>query len=601
MSDSATGEAALEHGEKQEFHQVNNNLNTDSDTEAVTARGVEADNIPSGYWYSYRFLGTFSSIVLLAASLFVNFNLPASAITVINEDLGSSPSYIWITDASTVVTCIGLLIVGRLSDIVGRRYFLIGGQVFGVVGSAICAKATSINMLIAGATIYGVATTTQLTFPFIVHEIVPNKHRGIAQAIITALVTPFAGFGAIIARELIEYSSFGWRWCYMINVIFNAVTLVLLLLCYFPPNLNQLHTKWTWKDELKKLDYGGILIFTAMSVLILVALNWGGSTYPWTDAHVLAPLIIGCVLAPVFALYETYVPLTQPILPVKLLKNRAYVAIVIVACIGQMAYFALAILWPEQISNLYTTDNITIGWMSLTSGLSLIVGEVIFGVLMKPLGHTRIQLIISTCTLFVFLAALGGTTHKNQNYAIVFTTMAGFFSGWLDIVTSVANGLVNEPGDLGLANGFLGSMKQLVGTIAVSIYVSILSNRFAVNFPKDVSEAALNAGLPESSLAATFAALTNGTAAALDAVPGMTPAIEAAVAQGTKTAWASTFTTVYYSSLAFTGVAVIAACFSSDIDKYMTSYVSRRIAGTQAMDVPAELTFKNGHLTDDDN
>ncbi|CAK7222292.1 hypothetical protein SCUCBS95973_004793 [Sporothrix curviconia] len=598
-SEAPRVEAALENGEKSEFDQISK-ANTDSDQEAVNARGVQADNIPAGYWRSYRFLGSFMSIVLLAASLFVNFNLPASAITVINEDLGYSPAYIWISDASTVVTCIGLLVVGRLSDIVGRRYFLIGGQVFGIVGSAIMAKATSINMLVAGAVIYGVATTTQLTFPFVIHELVPNKHRGTAQAIITLLVTPFAGFGSIIARELIEYSALGWRWCYLINVIFNAVTFVLLIFCYFPPALHDLHTKWTWKTELKKLDYGGIVIFTGISVLILLALNWGGSTYAWTDKHVLAPLIIGCVLVPIFGLYEAYMPLEQPILPIKLLKNRAYLAIVVVACIGQMAYFALSILWPEQITYLYSTDNITIGWMSLTSGLSLIVGEVIFGTLLKVIGHTRIQLIASTCTLFVFLAALGGTTHKSQNYALVFTTMAGFFSGWLDIVTSVANGLVNEPGDLGLANGFLGSMKQLVGTIAVSIYVSILSNRYDVNYPKDVTAAALSAGLPESSLADAFAALTNGTAAALDAVPGMTPAIEEAIAAGTKDAWANTFSTVYYASLAFTGVAIIASVFSTDIDKHMNGYVSRRIGGTQAMDVPVELTIKNAHMSDSD-
>ncbi|CAK7207711.1 hypothetical protein SEUCBS139899_010522 [Sporothrix eucalyptigena] len=596
-SEAPRVEAALENGEKTEYDQISKS-NTEGDTEAVTARGVQSDNIPAGYWRSYRFLGSFASVVLLATSLFVNFNLPASAITVINEDLGYSPAYIWISDASTVVTCIGMLIVGRLSDIVGRRYFLIGGQLFGITGSAIMAKATSINMLVAGAVIYGVATTTQLTFPFIIHELVPNKHRGTAQAIVTALVLPFAGFGSIIARELIQNTALGWRWCYMLNVIFNTVTFILLIFCYFPPALIDLHTKWTWKTEIKKLDYGGMIIFTGLSVLILLALNWGGSTYAWTDAHVLAPLIIGCLLVPIFGLYETYMPLEQPILPVKLLKNRAYVAIVVVACIGQMSYFALAILWPEQIEYLYTTDNITIGWMSLTSGIALIIGEVIFGTLLKVIGHTRIQLIVSTCALFVFLAALGGTTHKNQNYPLVFTTMAGFFSGWLDIVTSVANGLVNEPGDLGLANGFLGSMKQLVGTIAVSVYVAILSNRYAVNYPKDVTAAALAAGLPESSLADTFAALTNGTAAALDAVPGMTTAIEEAITAGTKTAWASTFTTVYYSSLAFTGLAVIASVFSTDIDNHLNGYVSRRINGTEAMDVPVELTIRNAHLSD---
>lgn len=58
--------------------------------------------------------------------------------------------------------------------------------------------------------------------------------------------------------------------------------------------------------------------------------------------------------------------------------------------------------------------------------------------------------------------------------------MAGFVSGWLDIVASVANGLVTEPGDLGLANGFLGSMKQLIGTIASTSPLPLFIPRFTV-------------------------------------------------------------------------------------------------------------------------
>lgn len=47
-----------------------------------------------------------------------------------------------------------------------------------------------------------------------------------------------------------------------------------------------------------------------------------------------------------------------------------------------------------------------------------------------------------------------------------FTSLAGFFTGWLEIVCLVANGLVNKPSDLGLANGFLGSVRQTAGVIA---------------------------------------------------------------------------------------------------------------------------------------
>ena len=105
-----------------------------------------------------------------------------------------------------------MLLVGRLGDIIGRRYFLIGGQLLGVIASVVSAKATTINMLIAGSVIQGFAATAQLTFPYVIQELVPNKHRGHAQAVMIVGVLPFAGFGPVIARTLIERTVLGWRY-----------------------------------------------------------------------------------------------------------------------------------------------------------------------------------------------------------------------------------------------------------------------------------------------------------------------------------------------------------------------------------------------------
>lgn len=268
-------DARIEEGEKPAVEHapvVHAEDHTD-DVEAPEARGVEADNIPDAYWWSFRFLGSCASVVLLAVSLYISFSLPASAITVINASLGPSPAYIWISDAGGIICGVGLLIVGRVGDIVGRRYFLIGGQVVGVIGCIICAKATSINMLIAGSAIYGVASTTQLTFPYIIQELVPNKYRGVVQGAMIVGVLPFAGFGSLIAREFINNPNLGWRWCYWLNVVFNGAALILLTLCYFPPTLHQMHATLTWQKELKKLDWGGMFFFTVGQVLILLALS----------------------------------------------------------------------------------------------------------------------------------------------------------------------------------------------------------------------------------------------------------------------------------------------------------------------------------------
>lgn len=109
------------------------------------------------------------------------------------------------------MTGVGLLLVGRLGDIIGRRYFLLGGQVLGVVSSVVSAKATSVNMLIAGSVIQGFSATAQLTFPYVIQELVPNKHRGYAQAVMIVAVLPFAGFGPVITRSLIDNTELGWR------------------------------------------------------------------------------------------------------------------------------------------------------------------------------------------------------------------------------------------------------------------------------------------------------------------------------------------------------------------------------------------------------
>lgn len=67
-------------------------------------------------------------------------------------------------------------------------------------------------MLIAGSVLQGFAATAQLTFPYVIQELVPNKHRGHAQAAMIVGVLPFAGFGPVIARTLIENTALGWRY-----------------------------------------------------------------------------------------------------------------------------------------------------------------------------------------------------------------------------------------------------------------------------------------------------------------------------------------------------------------------------------------------------
>lgn len=57
------------------------------------------------------------------------------------------------------------------SDLFGRRWFFIGGNVVALVGIIVCATAQNVNALIVGCAIYGLGETVQLSFNVAIGEL----------------------------------------------------------------------------------------------------------------------------------------------------------------------------------------------------------------------------------------------------------------------------------------------------------------------------------------------------------------------------------------------------------------------------------------------
>lgn len=133
--------------------------------------------------------------------------------------IGPSPNYYLITLVFTLATGVLLLVVERVSDIMGRRYFMLTGQLLGVIGSIICAKANSIDVVIGGTVLTGFAGTTQTLYPLLIQEMVPNKYRSWGMALMATGMFPTIGFGPAIARAFVQHTVLGWR-CVLPPVVF---------------------------------------------------------------------------------------------------------------------------------------------------------------------------------------------------------------------------------------------------------------------------------------------------------------------------------------------------------------------------------------------
>jgi MFS family permease len=103
--------------------------------------------------------------------------IPSTTLSHINAELGPDPNYTWITVSWTLGASVIVSVGGRLSDIFGRRYFMLFGASISIVGTLVGANATSINMMIASGILFGIGSGFQEMCYAIIQEMLPNKYR----------------------------------------------------------------------------------------------------------------------------------------------------------------------------------------------------------------------------------------------------------------------------------------------------------------------------------------------------------------------------------------------------------------------------------------
>ena len=149
--------------------------------------------------------------------------------------------------------------------------------------------------------------------------------------------------------------------------------------------------------------------------------------------------------------------------------------------------------------------------------------------------------------------------------------LSSFFVGWNESLCLTNAGIeVEDQQEIGTAVGMAGSIRSAISTIAASVYVVVLTNRLTTTIPAEVPPAVVKAGLPVGSVPAFLEGFTTGN---FSDVKGLTPNITAVGVEAYKVASAHAYKTVFLTSIAFTGLAVIIAFWAPNVDDKMTGQV----------------------------
>ncbi|CAK7221376.1 hypothetical protein SBRCBS47491_004509 [Sporothrix bragantina] len=516
--------------------------------------------------------------------------IPPAILSYINTDLGPDPSYTWITVSWNLGGAIFVTIAGRLSDMFGRRYFMVAGSVLLICGSIICATGQSIGQMIAGGAIFGAGSGLLEIVFGAVQEVVPNKYRSIFVGLFDAS-SVIAQIMPLVSWAIILHTN-NWRNCYYVMIGFQTLNLAFLLFFYHPPSFadkKDEHGK-SPRQLLAAFDWLGLFLFVAGCTLFIVGLSWGGTTHPWTSAATLAPIIVGFVTLVALGFYEAHANLKEPLFPPRLFKSiRQFTVPIIVMAVGGMQYYSSATLWTRMSQLLYANGAISKGLYAEVIPLGSIVGGV-FIVFSKRIGHQRWQVFGAVAVQTMCIGIMSTSSIDNPAKSIVLSFFISLCTtiNLLNCMVLIGFGIIYQE-DLGTAAGLAGTSRLLAGAVAVAIFSNVTNGKYAESLPGAVAANLAPFDLSADIVKQLTAAAKLGTAAAFSAIPGVTPAIKAAAVLGNKQAYLKGAHLSYEVALAFGLCGCIAALFipSVDVRKWTAQTVAVQQADRKALEEKA--------------
>ncbi|KAM0559333.1 hypothetical protein ACHAPJ_004356 [Fusarium lateritium] len=265
----------------------------------------------------YRFWMIMFTLVLATLLASLESTVVITSLPTIVESLNLGSSYIWVTNVFFLTTACVQPLFGQLCNLWGRKKVMMFIFALYTLGSGIAGGANGGAMLITGRAIQGIGSGgVTMANDVIVSDMVPLRYRGNYIAMLLLVATIGFAVGPFLGGIIVEHTT--WRWVFYLNLPIGGAAIVVT---YFFLNLQYDRTQSTM-DKLRRIDYIGNAILIGSSVSILIALTWAGPVYPWSDFHILVPLIIGLLGLVGFVIYEGSGIPAEPVMPVRLFPGR---------------------------------------------------------------------------------------------------------------------------------------------------------------------------------------------------------------------------------------------------------------------------------------
>ena len=480
--------------------------------------------------------------MLLAA---VSQTIVAPAMPRIVAELGGMAHYSWIAVSTLLASTVIVPIVGKLSDLYGRKAFYVGGIVVFMASSLIAATAHSFGTFIVARVVEGLGMGTMMPLSqAIIGDLIAPRERGRYQGYMGAVFGLSSVVGPLVGGYLTD--NFTWRWLFFINLPVGLVALGFVV-----PFMRLPRTRRRYS-----IDYAGFVTLTIGLTTVLLATVWGGTTYPWGSPQIVGMFAGGAAVLALFVWVETRA--AEPVIPLRLWRNSIFTWANLANMAVAMGMFGAIYFIPVFVQGVIGTSVTSSGAVLTPLMLSLVIMSAVNGQIITRTGHYKVPVLVGIALIgagFVLLTRMDRDTTRATVMRDMVLIGMGLGMSMQTFVLVVQNSVARE--DLGVATSTTQLFRSIGSSAGIAILGTVMTQGMARELPRHLPAAA--------------AAMVRGGAGGgeMNAGAVLDPALMArmppAVLEGIREALAAALHPVFVAGLPFIGLAFVAALMIREI------------------------------------
>ncbi|MDK3255518.1 MDR family MFS transporter [Blastococcus capsensis] len=408
-----------------------------------------------------------SGLMLAMFVAFLSSTVVSNALPTIITDLrGSQNQYTWVVTATLLSSTASTPVWGKLADLFSKKLLIQLSIVVFIAGSMLAGLAQSVETLIAWRALQGLGLGgLQALVQIAIAAMISPRERGRYAGLMGSVFAAATVGGPLIGGVLVDTSWLGWRWCFYVGVPFAAVALVLLQ--------RTLHLPVIRRDVT--IDYLGAGFLAAGVSALLIWVTLAGHGFPW--ASVQSALFLGGAVLAVVAFLVTESRAVEPIVPLRLFRDRTTTLAIIASIAVGVAMFGSTVFLGQylQISRGYSPTEAGLLTIPMVGGL--VLSSTVSGLLITRFGRWKAYLTAGSALVMAGFGLLATIDHETDMVLLctnLFILGAGIGMSMQNLVLAVQNTVAAA--DLGAASSAVTFFRSLGGTVGVAVLGAVLSN-----------------------------------------------------------------------------------------------------------------------------